>query len=52
MLQAQMQYLNKGSLHENPFNIIEEDDVDDDFKLDLVAFVRKRYKNSINAFLF
>ena len=50
-----MQYLNKGSLHENPFkvmdedvteaappfNIIEEhdDDVDDDFKLDLDAFV-------------
>ena len=52
MLQARMQYLSKGSLHENPFNIIEEDGVDDDFKLDLDAFVRKRYKNSINAFLF
>ena len=53
MLQAQMRYLNKGSLHENlfkvmeenvteaapPFNIIEEDDVDDDFELDLDAFV-------------
>ena len=48
-----MQYVNKGSLHENPFkvmeedvteaappfNIIEEDDVDDDFELDLDAFV-------------
>ena len=48
-----MQCLNKGSLHENPFkvmeedvaeaappfNIIEEDGVDDDFELDLDAFV-------------
>ena len=48
-----MQYLNEGSLHENPFEvmeedvteaappfiIIEEDDVHDDFKLDLDAFV-------------
>ena len=48
-----MQYLNKGSLHENPFkvmeegvteaappfNIIKEDDADDDFELDLDAFV-------------
>ena len=53
LLQAQMQYLNKGSLHENPFkvmeedvteaappfNIIEEDGVHDDFELDLDAFV-------------
>ena len=52
-----MQYLNKGSLHENPFkvmeedvteaappfNIIEEDDVDDDFELDLDAFVNSIY---------
>ena len=47
-----MQYLNKGSLHKNPFKVMEEDvteaappfniieaeDVDDDFKLDLDAF--------------
>ena len=47
-----MQYLNEGSLHENrfevmeedvteaapSFNIIEEDDVDDDFELDLHVF--------------
>ena len=47
-----MQYLNEGSLHENPFevmeqdvteaapsfSIIEEDDVDDDFELDLDVF--------------
>ena len=52
-----MQYLNKGSLHENPievmekdvteaaspFNIIEEDDVHDDFELDLDAFVNSIY---------
>ena len=49
LLQAQMQNTNDGSLHENPFevmeedvakaapsfNIIEEDDVDDDFELDI-----------------
>ena len=47
-----MRYLNKGSLHENPFkvmedvteaaplfNIIEENDVHDDFELDSDALV-------------
>ena len=49
LLQAQMQYLKEGGLHENPFevkeqdvteaasslSIVEEDDVYDDFELDL-----------------
>ena len=52
LLQAQMRYLKEGSLHENPFEvveedvteaapsfiIIEEDDVDNDFELDLGVF--------------
>ena len=57
-----MQYLNEGSLHENPFkvmeedvteaappfNIIKEDDVDDDFKLYLDAFVNTH----INTYIY
>ena len=60
-----MQYLNKGSLHENPFkvmeedvteaappfNIIEEDDVDDDFELDLDAFVNIHIYTYIRIYL-
>ena len=53
-----MKYLNEGSLHENPFKvmeedvteaappfiIIDEDDVDEDFELHLDAFVNSIYK--------
>ena len=52
-----MQYLNEGSLHENPFkvmevdvteaaspfNISDEDDVDEDFELDLDVFLNSIY---------